>query len=402
MKEILLTSSVLILALLLLRLLFRKTISRQVQYALWGLVALRLLVPVSLPAMEHNVLTAAEPVTARITAPALYVTPYRETIVSAPPGVFQTPAPYQSFRVDTATEDSTVTFTDGKNVTHSIEYKSQIPLTPVLKAVWHTGMYVMAAWFLLANLRFMLRLRRSRRPYPVENCPYPVYLTAELPSPCLFGLFHPTVYLTPAAVESPETLRHVLIHETTHARHLDPLWSLLRCVCLAVYWFDPLVWVAAIVSRRDCELACDEGALRQLGESERIPYGQTLLRLIPVAGRPESPMLSATTMTAGKRELKDRVTRIAENRRTVGVALLAVVTAAALVCALTFTGAKPSVRPLTGEELSEYALAFNTADRWQDSAGNDCGLRPVQFLTSVYDQPRSIDMYQLFYNGVSP
>ena len=57
MKEILLTSSVLILALLLLRLLFRKTISRQVQYALWGLVALRLLVPVSLPAMEHNVLT---------------------------------------------------------------------------------------------------------------------------------------------------------------------------------------------------------------------------------------------------------------------------------------------------------------------------------------------------------
>lgn len=402
MKEILLTSSVLILALLLLRLLFRKTISRRVQYALWGLVALRLLVPVSLPAMEHNVLTAAEPVTARITDPALYVTPYRETIVSAPPGVFQTPAPYQAFRVDTATEDSTVTFTDGKNVTHSIEYKSQIPLTPVLKAVWYAGMTIMAVWFLLANLRFLLRLRRSRRPYPVENCPYPVYLTAELPSPCLFGLFHPAVYLTPAAVESPETLRHVLIHETTHARHLDPLWSLLRCVCLAVYWFDPLVWIAAIVSRRDCELACDEGALRQLGESERIPYGQTLLRLIPVAGRPESPMLSATTMTAGKRELKDRVTRIAENRRTVGVALLAVVTAAALVCALTFTGAKPSVRSLTGEELSGYALTFNTADRWQDSAGNDCTLRPVQFLTSVYDQPRSIDMYQLFYNGVSP
>ena len=248
MKEILLTSSVLILALLLLRLLFRKTISRRVQYALWGLVALRLLAPVSLPAMEHNVLTAAEPVTARITAPALYVTPYRETIVSAPPGVFQTPAPYQSFRVDTATEDSTVTFTDGKNVTHSIEYKSQIPLTPVLKAIWHTGMYVMAAWFLLTNLRFMLRLRRSRTPYPVEGCRYPVYLAEGLPSPCLFGLLHPAIYLTPAAAESPETLRHVLAHETTHARHGDPLWSLLRCVCLAVYWFDPLVWVVSWAS----------------------------------------------------------------------------------------------------------------------------------------------------------
>ncbi len=82
-------------------------------------------------------------------------------------------------------------------------------------------------------------------------------------------------------------------------------------------------------------------------------------------------MLSATTMTAGKRELKDRLTRIAENRRTVGVALLAMMTAAALVCALTHRQS-PSVRSLTGEELSEYALAFNTADRWQDSAGNDC------------------------------
>lgn len=129
---------------------------------------------------------------------------------------------------------------------HSIEYKSQIPLTPVLKAVWHTGMYVMAAWFLLTNLRFMLRLRRSRTPYPVEGCRYPVYLAEGLPSPCLFGLLHPAIYLTPAAAESPETLRHVLAHETTHARHGDPLWSLLRCVCLAVYWFDPLVWVAAV------------------------------------------------------------------------------------------------------------------------------------------------------------
>ena len=60
------------------------------------------------------------------------------------------------------------------------------------------------------------------------------------------------------------------------------------------------------------------------------------------------------------------------------------------------------MRSLTGEELSGYALAFNTADRWQDSAGNDCGLRPVQFLTSVYDDPVKIDMYHLFYNGVSP
>ena len=66
MREMLITSSVLILALLLLRFLFRSTISRRVQYALWLLVALRLLVPVNLPAMEHNVLSATGPVSVNI------------------------------------------------------------------------------------------------------------------------------------------------------------------------------------------------------------------------------------------------------------------------------------------------------------------------------------------------
>ena len=411
MKEILLTSSVLILSLLLLRLLFRKAISRRVQYALWGLVLLRLLVPVNLPALSHNVLTAAEPVTERITAPALYTTPYRETIVYAPQGALQTPGPYQPFRIDSASADNIVTYTDGKNVVHAVEYKKQLPLGPLLLGVWYAGMAVMAAWFLLANLRFARRLRRNRTPYPVENCRYPVYLAEGLPSPCLFGLLRPAVYLTPAAVESPETLRHVLAHETTHARHLDPLWSLLRCVCLVVYWFDPLVWIAAIVSRRDCELACDEGTLQRLGEAERLPYGQTLLRLIPVARRPGNPMLSATTMTAGKHALKERITRIAENRRTVGAALLAAVTAAALLCAATFTGAKapdalagrdPAAEPvLTPAELNTYTEVFNSKDMWTDASGNTCVFSPAAFLLSAYDRPEDVDLFQLFYNGAN-
>ena len=68
MREILLTSSVLIAALLVLRRVFQKTISRRAQYALWGLVVLRLLVPVNLPALHYNVLTAAEPVQTQVTA----------------------------------------------------------------------------------------------------------------------------------------------------------------------------------------------------------------------------------------------------------------------------------------------------------------------------------------------
>lgn len=77
MKEILLTSSVLILALLALRQLFRRTVSRRMQYALWLLVLVRLLVPLNVGTLAHNVLSAAEPVQAvveeRLDTPVLYV-----------------------------------------------------------------------------------------------------------------------------------------------------------------------------------------------------------------------------------------------------------------------------------------------------------------------------------------
>ncbi len=356
MKEILLTSSALILALLALRRLFRKVLSRRAQYTLWGLVLLRLLVPASLPAADFSLLTAAEPVVSGLEGQALYLSPSRVTL-TAPEG------PLPSYRSEEdpkivlgpPSENSVYSYTNSQQVVHEVEYAWQIVLADQLPPIWYGGMAVMACWLVLSNLLFWRKLRRARRSYPVEGSPRRVYLVEEgLPSPCLFGLFRPAIYLTPAALQSPDRLRHVLAHEETHAQHLDPLWSLLRAVCLTVYWFDPLVWWAALASRTDCELACDEGALRRLGEAERVPYGRTLLSLIPVRKAPANPLLSATTMTAGKRQLKDRITRVAENPVYLGRALFAAVALAALVCAVTFTGAKtPAPEPARFHDVDE-------------------------------------------------
>ena len=354
MKEILLTSSVLILALLLLRRLFRDKISRRVQYALWGLVLLRLLVPVNLPAISGNVLTAAAPVVEDMES--LYVGIQSETLgrIDHTPVINYNQPP--RITMGPATEDNVQVSLDRFNTIHQTEYTQQINLADFLLPIWYGGMALMACWLILSNLLFWRKLRRARTLYPAEGCKYPVYLIENgLPSPCLFGLFRPAVYLTPAALSSPDSLRHVLAHEETHARHLDPLWALLRGVCLTVYWFDPLVWWAAIVSRTDCELACDEGALRRLGEEERIPYGRTLLSLIPVRRTPVNPLLSATTMTAGKKQLKDRISRIAQNRKTVKAALAAVALLAAVVCAVTFTGAK-GAKEMTEAEVNEFKI----------------------------------------------
>lgn len=342
MKEILLTSSVLILALLALRQLFRRTVSRRMQYALWLLVLVRLLVPLNVGTLAHNVLSAAEPVQAvveeRLDTPVLYVQdgterrpaqllPGKESQgdpQSPPSGAAQS-APADEYSIVTPT------------------YRT-VTLSEALTYVWYAGMAGVGAWFLFTNLRFARALRKARTPYRVEGCRYPVYLVPELPSPCLFGVLRPAVYLNEKALQSPDALRFVLAHEQTHARHLDPLWSLLRGVCLTVYWFDPLVWLAAVLSREDGELACDEGTLRALGADERTAYGKTLLTLVPVCDKPQNPLLGATTMTSGKRSLKERITRIAENRQAKAAAVFAVVALAALVCAVSFTG---SSRPLS-------------------------------------------------------
>lgn len=357
MKEILLTSSVLILALLALRRLFRRTISRRMQYTLWALVLVRLLVPLNVGTLAHNVLSAAEPVQTavekRLETPVLYMQDGTER------------HPAQLLSGEESQGDPQSPPSDAAQSAPADEYSIATPtyravaLSEALTYVWYAGMLIVGAWFLFTNLRFARALRKARTPYSVEGCRYPVYLVSALPSPCLFGVLRPAIYLNNAAAASPELLRFVLAHEQTHARHLDPLWSLLRGLCLTVYWFDPLVWLAAVLSREDGELACDEGTLRALGADERTAYGKALLSLVPVCTKPQNPLLGATTMTGGKKSLKERVTRIAENRQAKTAAVFAAVALAALVCAVSFTGA-PDTPPEVTQEW--YDAGFSTED----------------------------------------
>ncbi len=370
MREVLLTSSALILALLVLRQVFRKRISRRVQYALWGLVLVRLLVPANLPAADFSVLSVSEPARVqmeeRLEEEPVYVLPVSTQEIarsSARPNVI---LPMEG-------RYSEVTQAEGQP---AVLTKYAFTLEEALGLVWAAGMGFMGLWLAVSNLRFWHMLRKKRIPMELPECRYPVYLVEEgLVSPCLFGLFRPAVYLTPAAMERGAGLRHVLAHEETHGRHWDPLWSLLRSVCLAVYWFDPLVWWAAAAAREDCELACDESALRRLGEAERIPYGQTLLRLIPLQRSAGHVMLTATTMTSDKKRMKERIMRISENLKMKTAALCAALAVTAAVCAVTFTGC--SAQAAAGTASPENISA--PTDRQAAKAGPED--RPVDMLT---------------------
>jgi hypothetical protein len=105
-----------------------------------------------------------------------------------------------------------------------------------------------------------------------------------------------------------------------------------------LHWFNPLEWLAAALSRRDAELACDEGTIRRIGEKNRLEYGRTLIQLICAKRKPMDLLCCATTMSQSKKEIRERIALIAKKPKMFLITMVIVILAAAAGC--TFTGSK--------------------------------------------------------------
>ena len=343
------SSSVLILAVLGLRLLFRGRISNRMTYALWALVLLRLLVPGSILSSAASVANLVS----EFTDPPVFSAPVleqEEALEQVLTGHKITQTDFEALPViqqNTYIQQAEA-LVESSRVEAQVEIQKQetryYSTRQILLALWILGAVITVGCLLWANLRFVRALSRSRRKVDEH-----LYRSTAAESPCLFGLFRPAVYLPEDLPE--EDVTYVLAHEQTHLRHLDHVWSALRCLCLAVHWFNPLVWIAVKVSRTDSELACDEGALERLGDESREPYGRALIRMS--RGQNRNLLLTATTMTADKRTLYARVKAIAQKPRIIALAVVLLTLTAAIVVGCTFTGPKTDPDPTAPPETTE-------------------------------------------------
>ena len=187
-----------------------------------------------------------------------------------------------------------------------------------LMQVYLLGLTVVACWFLLSNLRFRYRLRADRIE-PISGklleqykalCaergvkPIPVYFTDPLPSACLTGVLRPYIALPLTA--PPQEAVTVLTHEICHYKGHDHIWGLLRLLCCAIHWFNPLVWLAAHMHRTDTELACDDRVICTLNDEQRRAYANVLVLAASRRAVPGVAVL-ATNMTMTSRSLRTRV-----------------------------------------------------------------------------------------------
>lgn len=318
MIDTIITSSVLILVIITLRHLLRGKISSRLQYALWMLVAVRLLLPLSVFESPVSVMNAIP-----------------DTQVYAPIPTQRT--------ASVNPNDVGLTGNNASAVSNGNPAPSDMISAPdikvILKFVWLGGTLLTGIFFAVLNLRMNRKLQQGRTRLERPGYPLPVYMTDRLSSPCLYGIVKPAVYLTPESLSSEKRTVHVLAHELTHNRHRDHLWSFVRILCLCIHWFNPLVWIAAVLSRRDSELACDEGTLLRLGDESRMEYGRTIIEMTTAPLRPSNLFCCATTMTGGKGEMTERIKRIARQPKTLFITLAIVLIVAMAAVALTFGGA---------------------------------------------------------------
>lgn len=346
--EVLVSSSVLILALALLRMLLRGKISPRLQYALWLLAALRLLIPFSVGTSTASVMNyvperqmseVLEDASIPAQIPRSVSAPTRRTpsAIADESSAVQTPDTAGQYAALSGSEKETVRF-------------KPAPFT-IFYFVWGIGAAIALTVMLGQNAVLAAKLRRNRERLEVPASQIPIYITNILPSACLFGLFRPAIYLMPQALDEDGTPnRYVLLHELTHYKRHDQIWCALRLFLLTVYWFDPFVWLAAHLSKLDCELACDEAALRGLDDMARITYGKTLLDQIS-GKRGAWQAVCATTMASSKRTLRTRICLIVKKPRMTAVTLALVVGVCCLLAACTFTNSAQKQEPTSGGDL---------------------------------------------------
>lgn len=338
MIEWILSSSVLIVLVILVRAIFNGRIKAGLQYALWGLVLLRLLVPGALFSSPMSV-TNVLPDASALTAP----------ILKRPANPLENISEIPSQKAPEFNLDG---IQSGYPDVESTKQQSVIRWENVVKGIWIAGSCVIGVVFFVSNLTFRYKLRKNRTPLNVPNCRLRIYESDAVETPCLFGMLHPSIYVTKDVLAEPMVMRHALAHEMTHYRHGDHLWAILRVICLAIHWFNPLVWCAVVLSRRDAELACDESTIRRLGEGERAAYGKTLLRL--TCQQPTNFLRTATTMTGSQKEIRERIVRIVKRSKMTVIALILVLVLTGVAAGCTFTGREtvPPSEEINGQEVT--------------------------------------------------
>ena len=304
------SASWLVLVVMVLRFLLKKS-PRWVHVALWALVAVRLICPVSIESVLSLI-------------PSSETLP-QEIIYSQKPAIDSGVEVID--RVVNTSMSESLTPQPGASVN-----PIQVHLF-VQENIWCLGMVLMAAWAWVSYLRL------RKKVYASLNLGNGVYLCDYIDTPFILGILDPKIYL-PSDMDSAAAA-HVLAHERAHLARRDHWWKPFGYLLLTVHWFNPVLWLGYILLCRDIELACDEKVIRDMELPQKKAYSEALLNC-SVNRR----HIAACPLAFGEVGVKERVKTVLHYKKPAfWIALIAVV--ALIVTAICFL-----TDPVKEEEIS--------------------------------------------------
>ena len=241
------SASWLVLAVLVLHLLSKRS-PKWMNVLLWGIVALRLVLPFSIES-------------------ALSLIPSAETV--SPAAVQFDPAPTITSGVSVIDNAVNPSLSEHFSAVPTASVNPLYVWTEIAGWVWLIGLGAMLLYALVSYLRLRRRVSVS---LPIQDH---IYLCDAISSPFILGVVKPHIYL-PSGLDEVQR-QNVLSHERAHLARRDHWWKPLGFALLAVYWFNPVLWLAYTLLCRDIELACDERVIRTMDESAVKTYSTVLL-----------------------------------------------------------------------------------------------------------------------------
>lgn len=338
-------ASWLVIAVLLMRLLLRKA-PKWVSCLLWGIVALRLLIPFSMQSL-FSLIPSAEVI------PPDIVTTQTPAIHSGIPQVNSAVNPLFTQRMIR-------------------EQDSRESILLFASAAWSIGVVLMLLYslFTFLKLRWQVWVSVLRQ----KN----VYICDNAASPFILGILCPRIYL-PSGMDEAH-LQYVLAHENAHIKRRDHWWKPLGFLLLSVYWFNPLLWLAYILLCRDIESACDEKVIAGMDNTEKKGYAQALV----VCSVHRKAILSCP-LAFGEVSVKDRIKGIARYKKPalwlVGVSVLACM----LTAACFLTDPVPCTHKYQGEITTNSNCTTKGMQTLTCSLCQHSYTTPVEMLDHPYD-----------------
>ena len=312
------------LLLLAIKTLLKDKLSPRWQYAVWAVLALRILLPaytgkyyvlLPLPLWVETAKVMVEPHWA-----SAYTNVYEATQVTSP-----------------------IPWLTG----------APVSLSDWLFLLYVVGVVVTLLWYLISWLRLCLLLRqgtpvpadvqeqieRIGKTYACKTCR--AIELPGLPSPMVCGVFRPVLALPKGKALDD----HVILHELLHLNYKDALQNVFWCFCRTLHWCNPIVRLLLNRVGNDMESLCDQRVLERLRGEDRRNYGISLLAM---ANDKYPRAVGTTSLSNGGKNIAQRIEAIVRFKRYPRGMALASVCVVVVLAASCLVGMVDKEEPLYG------------------------------------------------------